>query len=180
MPALTDQEKALLGPIISPFERSGKEAERRVLKDGETNRDEFEEYIHDGIENRKPKHGYVELTNVEIEIHLRKFGRYQEKCFLWVIDETSIKMIRERTRNVLRALDPEHVCHTNLTAAGKAFLGGELFFGEDGKLYINYFSDRYGHPTSDVQWQTVLSYLKRVGYTDVVDILELLADEKTE
>ncbi len=180
MPALTDDEKELLGPIISPFERSNKEGDRRVLKDGETHRDEFEEYIHDAIENHKPTHGYVELTQAEIENHINRTGRYQKKCFLWVIDGVSIKMIRERTRNVLRALNPEHVCHTNLTGAGKAFLGGELFFGEDGTLYINYFSDRYGNPTSDVQWQTVLSYLRRVGYANVVDILELLADEKAK
>lgn len=176
MPALTDKEKELLGPAISPFERSHKTDEQRVLRDGETHRAEFEEYIHDGIENDKPKphQNYVELSDAEVEARIKIDGRYQEKCFLWVLDEVSIKMVREKTRNVLRALNPEHVCHTNLTEGGTAFVGGELFFGEDGKIYVNYFSDRYGNPTS-VQWQTVLTYLRRVGYTDLVDILELLS-----
>src|SRR2546422_4465658 len=174
MPSPNAEERNLLGPAIFPFERSEKPDDEKVLKDGEVHRDEFEDYIHDGIENRKPKHSYVELTVTEIEIYIKTDGRYPEKCFLWVLDEVSIKMIREKTRNVLRALKPEYVCHTNLTGGGKAFVGGELFFGEDGKLYVSPFSDRYGKPTSK-QWETVLSYFKRVGYTDVVDILELIA-----
>ena len=172
MPALSQEEKDSLNPIISPFERS-KEQKERILRDGETSRGEFEEYIHDAIDNNRPRHNYIELTVEEVQEHIKVRGRYKEKCFLWVIDETSIKIIREKTRNVLRTHDPECVCHTNLTGGGKAFIGGELFFGEDGYIYINYFSDRYGNP-SEIQWQTALSYFRRVGYKNVIDILELL------
>jgi hypothetical protein len=174
MPTLSKEEKEALHPIISPFERSDKVEESRVLKEGETHKDEFQDYIHDAIDDHRPVSNYIELTVEEVEIYIKVKGRYQEKCFLWVIDDTSIKMIREKTRNVLRTLAPEYVCHTNLTGGGKAFVGGELFFGEDGSIYINPFSDRYGKP-SPQQWQTALNYFRRVGYENIVDILELLS-----
>ena len=171
MPSLSQREKELLGPAISPFERSNKPDDRKVIKDGEDHSDEFTEYVHDAIDNGKPKHGYIELTLNELE-ELKRDGIYREKCFLWVIDEMSIKMIRENTRNTLRT--PPIVCHTNLTGAGKAFVGGELFFCEDGNIYISPKSDRYGRPTQE-QWQTALSYFRRVGYSNVIDILGWLS-----
>jgi hypothetical protein len=170
MPALNEDEKALLGPPVSPFERSEKAEHLRVLRDGEDHRAEFEDFIYDAIDDDKPTQSYVELEIYEIDI-IRNTGTYREKCFLWVIDDNdSIKMIRETTRNALRTHDP-YVCHTNLTGAGKAYLGGELFFCEDGNIYVSPKSDRYGWP-SPQQWQAALNYFRRIGYGNLVDIWE--------
>jgi hypothetical protein len=178
MAALNKREKRALGKMISPFEESNKPAEKKNLLTGESHRDEFEKFIHDAIDNHRPIHRYVQLTRAEIERFIKKKGRYQKKSFLWILDDISIKMIRERTPNRRRTHDPEHVCHTNLTNGGKAFAGGELFFGADGEIYVNYFSDRYGgRRLTDKQWQTILNYFRRVGYATVVDILDLLANE---
>lgn len=177
MSALTGEEMKLLGPLISPFEESKKSAAEMDLS-GEIERDVCEAFIHDGRKNSKPKHLYIELTVAEIAT-LKANQRYPEKAFLWVIDETSIKIVREKIPNVARRQKPEYVCHTNLTGYGKAFAGGELFFGEDGSVYINPWSDRYGGNRLfvDQRWQTVLSHFRRVGYTELVDIVELMNSE---
>jgi hypothetical protein len=172
MAYLTQAEKNLLGPIIEPFERSNKSPDRKVIKDGEREKEEFLDFIHDAYQDDKPPK-YVVLNTEEIEIMISNGGRYREKCFLWVIDETSIKIIREKTRNVKRTHDPECVCHTNLTGAGKAYVGGELFFGEDGNVYLNPFSDRYGKPSPN-QWLTAKKYIISVGYNKIIDILDLI------
>ena len=175
MPALSDKEKGTLGKMVSPFEESDKPADKKVLRAGESHRDEFERFIHDAIDNHKPIHRYVELTRAEIDSYIKKTGRYKAKSFLWILDDVSIKIIRERTPNRRRTHDPEYVCHTNLTDGGKAFAGGEVFFGVDGSVYVNPFSDRYGgRRLNDEQWQTILDYFRSVGYENVVDILDLL------
>jgi len=178
MPALTDKEKRTLGKMVSPFEESDKAADKKKIRAGESHRDEFERFIHDAIENHRPIHRYVELTRAEIDSYIKKTGRYQAKSFLWILDDVSIKIIRERTPNRRRTHDPEHVCHTNLTDGGNAFAGGEVFFGVDGSVYVNPFSDRYGgRRLTEKQWETILNYFRRVGYTTVIDILGLLANE---
>lgn len=178
MPALSQEEKHLLGSPVLPFERvpeNKKNDSRKRILDGESDRTAFESFIHDGIDNGKPEHKYTELTQDDIEIHIKTSGRLQEKSFLWILDETSIKIIREKTSNPGRTHNSECVCHSNLTGCEKAYAGGEMFFGEDGRIYVNSFSDRYGHLNS-IQWKTVIDYFKRVftDYEEVVDILELL------
>lgn len=180
MAALTEEEIKLLGPIIEPFARSKKPPDQKKPKVGEKEIEEFKEFILDGIRDGKPPQ-YVFLDENEIEqlkndpANFRSNNRnaYREKCFLWVIDSTSIKIVREKTRNRKRTHDPEYVCHTNLTGAGLAFIGGEMFFDKDFNVYVNYFSDRYGNP-STVQWETAKAYIKSVGYLNLVDILDLL------
>jgi len=178
MPALSRKEKRMLGKMILPFEESAKAARDKRVRIGESHRDEFDKDIHDAIDNRKPRHRYVEVTRAEIERYIKKTGRYKRKSFLWILDDVSIKIIRERTPNRRRTHDPDHVCHTNLTDSGKAFAGGEVFFGVDGNVYVNPFSDRYGgRRLTDEQWQTILNYFRRVGYENVVDILRLLENK---
>lgn len=178
MPALTQDEKNKLGQLILPFERNtkGKTIDKDI-KDGEKHKDEFLPYIHDGIENKKPSFNYVELTKTEVDALIENMGKFESKCFLWVLDDTSIKIIRENTPNVLRTHKP-CVCHTNITGCNKAYVGGEMFFGNDGKIYINYFSDRYGNPTSE-QWEVVKKYFIKVGYSPLVDIIDLLYNENS-
>jgi hypothetical protein len=178
MPVLTEREKKLLGPLIFPFEDSSKPPEEKQPKDGETDRSAFEDFIHDAANDGRPTRRYVELTVEEIE-RLKAEFRNSEKCFLWVIDEMSIKLIREKTPNPARTHRQDYVCHTNLTGWGKAYAAGELFFGVDGKIYINHLSDRYGRDRllQGNRWLTILRYFRRVGYKEIVDLVELMTAE---
>ena len=179
MAELTQKEKDLLGPIIKPFDRSDKSADKKKPKDGEIERDDFMEFIHTVIWDGEPPQ-HITLNQEEIA-SLRSnplaFREnkilYREKCFLWVIDNSSLRIIREKTRNARRTHDSEFVCHTNLTAWGEAYIGGELFFGDDGNIYINFFSDRYGNP-SVAQWETAKQFFIRIGYQNLIDILNLI------
>lgn len=179
MAELTQEEIKLLGAAINPFDRSDKSPDRKAPKDGEIERDEFTEFIHIVDWDGEPPQ-YVTLNQDEI-ILLRnnpltfRENRvlYREKCFLWVIDNSPLRIIREKTRNIKRTHDAEFVCHTNLTAWGEAYMGGELFFGDDNNIYINYFSDRYGNPSS-TQWEAAKQIFSRLGYQNLVDILDLI------
>lgn len=174
MAALTSEEKDLLGPIIKPFGRSTKPEDHKKIATGEG--EIFQHAIYDGIDNGEPDN-CIFLTIEEIENHIKVFGRFADKCFLWVIDEVSIKIIREKTRNTMRTHKNDCVCHTNITGSdGSAFIGGEMFFGEDGNIYINHFSGRFGDPTES-QWENAKKYIRSVGYTNLIDIIELLKQD---
>lgn len=171
MPLLTQDERNLLGPLINPFGRNQrKPAEERMLKVGESDRSAFETLIHSGENNGNPKQ-FEQITVDEIEILRNRSGKYPEKCFLWVIDDETIKIIKERNRNVLRTHKPEYVCHTNLTGGGQAYIGGEIYFCVDGTKYISPSSDRYGDPSPE-QWEAAKLYFIKVGYTPLIDIIE--------
>lgn len=179
MAELTQEEKRLLGTIIKPFERSNKSPDKKQPKDGEVEMDEFLELIHSVDWDGKPpqyiylrKDEIVALTDDPLTFRANR-TLYREKCFLWVIDSSLIRIIREKTRNVKRTHDSDFVCHTNLTAWGEAYIGGELFFGEDGNIYINYFSDRYGNPSA-TQWEIAKQIFIRLGYENLIDILDLI------
>jgi len=173
MPKLTLEEKNQLAPIIPAFGRNNrKPPEERVCKDGESHRTEFEHLIHPGDEDGEPLQ-FVSLTVEEVEILKQRGGKWAEKSFLWVIDHETIKIIREQNANRLRTHKPECVCHTNLTGNSHAYVGGEIYFCEDGRKFINPFSDRYGDPTS-AQWEAAKEYFRKVGYTPLIDILEFL------
>ncbi|MFS4456938.1 hypothetical protein [Maribacter sp. 2304DJ31-5] len=176
MPALSQEQKDLMGEPIIPFQRNtrGKTIEKD-LKEGEGHNGEFLEYIHDGIDNNKPRHNYAELTDEEVEAMIKNGGKYEEKCFLWVLDDVSIKILRETTRNILRT-DKPIVCHTNITGCQKAIVGGEMFFATSGEVYINFFSDRYGNPSAEL-WAEAKKYIESVGYSPLKDILELIGNE---
>ncbi|MBA7532092.1 hypothetical protein ES705_24318 [subsurface metagenome] len=177
MAALTPGEKKLLPPIVEPFGRSNKVPDAKVLKDGESEYKDFLHAIYPAEFNEEPK-DVVYVTEKEIETHLNVKGRFKEKCFLWVIDETMIRIIRENTRNVKRTHDSTCVCHTNLTGGEKAHVGGEMFFADDGRVFINPFSDRYGGTNiSTAQWEATKQYFINVGYDNLVDIVELLEIE---
>jgi hypothetical protein len=171
MAALSDNHKKVLGPLIEPFERSkNKTIETHLLK-GEGHNDEFLKDIHDGIENTKPN-PYHELSIDEVEKHrIMDGGKYLDKCYLWVIDEISIKIIWEKTMNVLRGEEiPEkpYVCHTNITGCKRAYIGGELHFCENGNIYVNFASDRYGRPETEEKKLMAIQYIIDVGYKNVI------------
>jgi hypothetical protein len=169
---LTEEHKKLLGKLIDPFERSDKNPEKKKPLMGETEIDPCLGKIHDAKDNGKPK-DCVTVSQEEIEKFIKVSGKFPEKCFLWVLDNKSIKMIREKTPNNLRKSKPDYVCHTNLTGGGKAYIGGEIYFGEDDNIYISWFSDRYGNPPDDL-WENTKKYFEDVGYKNLIDILSIL------
>jgi hypothetical protein len=171
---LNEEEKASL-PLIDPYGRVPPEKRSgKTVKDGESHRDGFEPFIYDAIRNTTPSvyQGFVALKREDADIvrtrpHKEWTEVHRDACFLWVIDEDRIRMIREKTRNTLR--ESQDVCHTNLTGNAKARMGGELFFCEDETIIINQKSDRYGWATSE-QFEVALNYFRRVGYQNLIVI----------
>ncbi|MGF7081944.1 hypothetical protein [Mucilaginibacter sp. UYCu711] len=175
MPALTDNHKKILGPLIKPFQRSGSKSIETDLLTGEDSNEPFLNFIHDGIENNHPI-GYVEITEDELDTYqILNYGSYAEKCFLWVIDDISIKIMWEKTSNVLRSeARPEkpYVCHTNITGCKEAYIGGEMYFCTNGNIYINFKSDRYGSVDVDAKKAMAKEYMEFVNYKNVILIGE--------
>ena len=173
--------------LIEPFTRADNKT-LDDLKDGESEFDICQDFVHVvECDGEPPK--IIKLSQEEIELlksdflgfrgHPEKSPEqrisYREKCFLWVINADSLIIAREKIRNVKRTHDREYICHTNLTSAGAAYVAGEVLFGEDGFVYVNHFSDRYGgRNTPDELWEASKTVFKELGYTDLIDILELL------
>lgn len=61
------------------------------------------------------------------------------------------------------------VCHSNIAGGKQAFQAGELWFGTDDKLYINFRSGRHGAENRE-QRNVVLQYFNFVGYKNIVEI----------
>jgi hypothetical protein len=174
MPALTEDHIKILGPLIDPFQRSSNKPpfNIEVLRErGEANSDEFSYAIHDGIDNGRPTTPDLMLTVQERdENRILEGGKFLDKCYLWVIDEVSIKIMWEKTPNVLRgAAFPEkpYVCHTNITGCRQALAGGEMYFCEDGNIYINFSSDRYGYRGRDGRKNSVVDAMEFMNYKNV-------------
>lgn len=168
MPKLTEEHISVLQPLILPFTRSESKSMDKDIHEGEGHNQEFMSYIHDGINNHTPPQ-YCEITIAELtEYDILKGGSYRPKCFLWVIDEISIKILWEDTPNFLRSsINKPYVCHTNITGCSEAYIGGEMYFCEDGNIYVNFKSDRYGRPETDEKKQMAIRYIKDVGYQNV-------------
>jgi len=175
------------GGLIEPFSRATNKS-IQDLKVGESETDICEHLMHivewDGDPPRIVKLNAAEIKTLKSDFS--KFRgdikaspdtrkKYREKCFLWVITSESFIIAREKIRNIKRSHDSEYICHTNLTSAGKAYIGGELFFGEDGIIYVNNFSDRYGGKKTPPEiWEAAICIMKEMGYQNVFDILNIL------
>lgn len=166
---------------ISPFERSENKDAATALRDGEKEDDVCQDTIYvvtwDGDPPKLTKLSHAEIAELKNDFIRFRDNKalYREKCFLWVIEEKSLKIAREKTRNVKRTHDPDFICHTNLTNAGIAYIGGEALFGEDDILYINNFSDRYGgRNTPPELWAASKKVFIEHGYTNIFDLLDLL------
>lgn len=155
MPAPTEQHIELLGPAALPFERQG--FQREMLEGEDIH---FVDHLYDATDDGKPEN-VVEVNPETIELD-PETGRY-----LWVITETGMHIILEATPN--DASPRKKVCHSNITGGQAALQGGELWFGTDEKVYINYRSGRYGAMT-DEHMQTVVDYFIYVGYVQVIVI----------
>lgn len=174
MPALNEKHVAVLSPLIEPFARSTSKSIDKDLLEGEGHNDEFVSLIHDGIDNHRP-HGYVEISLEELQQHkILEGGSFRDKCFLWVIDAVSIKIIWEGTQNFLRSsVGKPFVCHTNITGCAKAYIGGEMYFCEDGNIYVNFKSDRYGRPETEEKRRMAVEYMEFAGYKNIIRTTDL-------
>lgn len=167
--------------LIVPFERAThKPEERRRLGVGESEYDICEEFVHIVEYNGDPpKIRRLSLTEIEElkadPIGFRTTEVKKDKCFLWIIDDKCLKIAREKIRNEKRALFPDFICHTNLSGANRAYIGGEIFFGEDNFIYVNYFSDRYGGPKTPPElWEASKGVFVELGYLKLIDIHDFI------
>ncbi len=165
--------------LIKPFERADNKT-LEDLKDGESEYYVCQDYTHlvewDGEPPKIIKLSAEEILFLKSDpAGFREDKKsYREKCFLWVINSDYLIIAREKIRNVKRTYDPDYICHTNLTSAGTAYVAGEILFGEDGFVYVNNFSDRYGGRNTPVElWEASKAVFKDLGYPDLIDILEL-------
>jgi hypothetical protein len=171
MPQLTEIHIQSLQPLKTPFEGNPRKSIESDLLKGEEHNDEFLDFIHDGFQNEKPKQ-YVEITVQELKMHqVDRGGKYPEKCFLWVIDSVSVKLMWEKTPNERRGAsrpDRPYVCHTNITGSKSAYIGGEMYFCEDGNIYLNFSSDRYGVAATEENKRMAKQYIEDCGYKNII------------
>ena len=130
MPSLSNEWIQRLGPAVFPFERK---QFRNQIAQGEDII--FTDDIHMVSNSKKFKTITTPVATVLAD-------RPIQSKYLWIIDEQGLKLILESTPN--EYADRGIVCHTNITGGAKALQGGELWFGDDKKVYINYKSGRYG------------------------------------
>ena len=151
MAAPTSAQIERLGPLVKPFERRSGE-----LQEGEAI--VFNAYTTDITDGGLPP----DCVKVQKDVARRqgKEGRY-----LWIIDTSGLRVMKEDIANPFALKGC--MCHTNITGGAPALQGGELWFGDDGALYINNKSGRYGASTSE-QEEAVLEYFMSIGHNDIV------------
>lgn len=153
-----------LGPAVFPYERKKDQAPE--LLPGEC--DDFSNKTEDKSMNGSPE---VDL-NLSAEECIDSVKLPEKKKFLWIIDEIEgslrLRIIPEVTTNKERKHKPI-VCHSNMTACGKALQGGECWWCEETKtMFINPKSGRYGAETVE-QWEAVKEFFIETGYSKLID-----------
>lgn len=149
--ALTEEQIDKLGPEILPFERRER-GFKGIIKEGEAI--PFDDFIHNVTVSGPPKDIFIVLF-VDILNNSPLSGKY-----LWIIDKAGFKILLEATPNA--EAERRMICHTNITGGMPALQGGELWFGDDGRVYINNKSGRYGAHTT-VQEDAVIAYFVSLG-----------------
>ena len=172
MAAPTPEEIKTFGELIQPFQRNKKGKSKDSLKPAHTINSiesSIGDKIYDATNDGMPTHPneIIFVTNeILSQIQGYKIEKEQKRvyCFLWVLNEEGIKILWENVKNPLDVEDGE-VKHTNITEAGLAFHGGELFFASDKKIFVNNQSDRYGD-SEPKHWSAVISYFQKTysGY----------------
>lgn len=155
MPKPTIEQLQNLGESVGPFERTN--FKRKVLK-GEDLKEEFARFVYDATDNDYPSNRLKASAEDIME------GKAENQKYLWIINKDGLFIIPEQTKNSDAGRGV--VCHTNLTGGGAANQGGELWFDNDGMVYINNKSGRYGATTLS-QRNAVIDYFQFVGYENV-------------
>lgn len=153
MPAPSADLIARMGPTVAPFERNPL---RKVLP-GEDKL--FTEYVID-ISNGTIPVGKVLFESKE-QILQSSSQANSSTRYLWIIDESGLRIILENLDNPYSAR--RKMVHTNITGGAKALQGGELWFSDEGKVYINNRSGRYG-ANSLIQREAILEYIRDIGF----------------
>ena len=91
----------------------------------------------------------------------RQRGGESANRYLWVIDDRGIPYILEAPLPILQHNLPKH---TNLTAGGRAYLGGELWFSDHESMYVSGGSGRYP-PADERQLADAVDVFRSYGYT---------------
>lgn len=167
MAAPSEFQRSQFGPKVFPFDR--KKAHGRhhgPLKPFHADRETFASLIYDAQNNGLPPDcKRVDLTELSDIKENRDTELKRQRCYLWVLDDDGVKILWEGIRNP-RDLLEGRVKHTNITGGDAVYLGGEMYFGDDGCLYINTFSDRYAGSPKDFsfenEWQAAAAYIQEV------------------
>ena len=152
MPVPTERHIEEMGSEVYPFERKNNGS-----KVGTGENIIFENEIYNATEDGKPENVII-VSREEIETN-PLHGKY-----LWIINKSGLLLILEATPNTTASRGC--VCHTNITGGAQALQGGELWFGENDQVYINFKSARYGGNTTN-QWIGVNQYFRYVGYSKI-------------
>lgn len=175
MPNLEQEHINKLSPLIYAFEGHQNKKKETHLFEGEKSNEEFLTFIYDGKDNQFPKqfHDGLFVTDEELETHkIDRGNSYRLKCFLWVIDNSSIKIIWEMTSNVKRGeyvFGKPFVCHTNITGeSGQAYIGGEMYFCKNGSIYVNFNSDRFGIVANEDKKLMAIKYMGDCRYKNII------------
>lgn len=177
MPILQQSHIDGLSPLIYAFEGQENKSRNTHVFPGEGDTELFVEFIHDGRDNGYPTqfHCHHLLTDEEIvSKRIEEGNSYPMKCFLWVIDVVSLKIIWEMTPNIKRKTmvpSKPFVCHTNITGTnGQAYIGGEMYFCENGTTYVNFNSGRFGIVASEEKKAMAIQYFKDCNFKNVVRV----------
>lgn len=160
MPLPSDDQIARMGHLRAPFEHSSF-GNRKVMPGEDIL---FSEYIIDLSDGIIP-YDRVVFENREMILE-EALPKISQTRYLWIIDESGLKIILESIENPHS--ERGKMVHTNITGGAKALQGGELWFGTDGRVYLNYKSGRYGAYTP-LQREAILEYFRDLGF-DVVQI----------
>ena len=164
MAAPTPQQIQNLGPATMPFGRSKTKTIDSLQRGAEDILYTEATGVYDATGNNEPA-DIVRITIEELEFVKTKPNEIVAKKYLWVIRQNDMRIIPERIPNLKRTRK-QIVCHTNLTGEAEALQGGELYFCENGNLYINNSSDRFGcredHELYATHIEAVLQYFRSV------------------
>lgn len=154
---LSDEWMQRLGPAVLPFERN---QFNRAIEEGE------DIIFADDILRVVNRNS---LTPVTLPVSIVVQDHPMQGKYLWIIDEQGLKIMPESTPNPYA--DRKIVCHTNITGGAPALQGGELWFGDDGKVYLNYKSGRYGAKIGSlgtVHRIAVLDFFRSLDFDPVI------------
>lgn len=159
MPLPTKLQIENLGPNVMPFERRANSQSK--IQEGESITELFQNAVYDATEDSLP-------SNVILSEKLDILnGNANKAKYLWIIDESGLRIIPEQTVNPHAGR--KVVCHTNLTGGELALQGGELWFDTQGYVYINNNSGRYGASTFKHR-EAILDYFRFVGYENIFQL----------